>query len=198
MDVPADLLEKLKAVPRKHKTTLIGIDGVGGAGKTKLAEYLRAILPDVTIVQLDDFYSPKLGRADRDRVLKEVFLPLERDASAHYQVFDWKSNTLKVADPIHPGGIVVIEGVSALHTDFVDRYDFRIWIHCPPDVGFRRGVERDKIGDGVDNSDQWLNIWMPQEKEYVESQNPQQHADYVLNGIRTSDSSESGRANPVS
>jgi len=182
MDLPADLLEKIKAIRRKHKTLLIGIDGVGGAGKTTLPEYLKESLPDVTIVQLDDFYSPKLGRADRERVLREVFLPLEKDSPAIYKVFDWKSNTLKGADPVYPGGIVVIEGVSALHTDFADQYDFRVWINCPPDTGFKRGVERDKIRDGVDNTDQWLNIWMPQEKEYVESQNPQQRADYVLNG----------------
>jgi len=189
MDLPAELLEKINAIPRKHRTLLIGIDGVGGAGKTTLSEYLKENLLNVTIVQLDDFYSPKLGRADRERVLKAIFLPLEKDSAAKYKVFDWKSNTLKDADSINPGGIVVIEGVSALHTDFVDRYDFRVWINCSPDVGFKRGIERDKIRDGVDNTDKWLNIWMPQEKEYVESQNPQQRADYVLNGVQTSHSS---------
>lgn len=189
MDIPADLLEKIKATPRKHKALLIGIDGVGGAGKTTLSEYLKEYLPDVTIVQLDDFYSPQLGRIDRGRVLKEIFLPLEKDSPAQYKVFEWKSNTMRDADPIHPGGVVVIEGVSALHTDFVDKYDFKVWINCSPDVGFKRGIERDKIRDGAGNTDLWLNIWMPQEKEYVESQNPQQRADYVLNGVQTTDSS---------
>jgi uridine kinase len=182
MELPADLLEKIKAVRRKHKTLLIGVDGVGGAGKTTLSQQLKENFPETTIVQLDDFYSPKLGRADRERVLEEVFLPLEKDSPAQYKVFDWKTNTMKEADPVHPGGIVVVEGVSALHTDFSDKYGFRIWIDCPPDVGFKRGVERDKIRDGVDNTDQWLNIWMPQEKEYVESQNPRQRADYILKG----------------
>ena len=120
MELPADLLEKIKAVRRKHKTLLIGIDGVGGAGKTTLSQGLKENLPEVTIIQLDDFYSPKLGRADRERVLKEVFLPLEKDSPARYKVFEWKTNTMKEADPVHPGGIVVVEGVSALHTDFSD------------------------------------------------------------------------------
>ena len=181
MDLPADLLEKVKGTHRKHKTLLIGIDGVGGAGKTTLSESLKENLADVSIVQLDDFYSPELNRADRDRVLEQVFLPLENAADAKYQIFDWRSNTLTDWFTIKPGGIVIVEGVSALHSDFAEKYDFRVWINCSPEVGFRRGVERDKVRDGVDNTDKWQNIWMPQEKEYIESQKPQLRADYIIN-----------------
>ena len=182
MQVPTDLIEKVKNIQRKHRTLLIGIDGVGGAGKTTLSKSLKENLAEVSIVQLDDFYSPELSRADRNRVLQQVLEPLENNADAKYQIFDWRSNTLKDWHSIKPGGIVIIEGVSALHSDFVEKYDFRIWINCPPEIGFRRGIERDKVGDGVDNTDKWLSIWMPQEKEYVETQKPQQRADYILNG----------------
>ena len=182
MDLPADLLEKVKSTHRKHKTLLIGIDGLGGSGKTTLSEYLKENLDNVSIVQLDDFYSPELNRADRDRVLKQVLFPLINDAEANYQIFDWRSNALNDWRTIHPGGIVIIEGVSALHSDFAGKYDFRIWINCSPETGFKRGMERDKARDGVDHTDKWLDIWMPQEKAYVESQNPQLRADYILDG----------------
>ena len=181
MNQLSDLPEKVRSIHRKHKTLLIGIDGVGGAGKTTLAEYLKVNLVGVSIVQLDDFYSPELNRADRNRVLEQVFLPLENNAEAKYQIFDWRSNALTDWYTIKPGGIVIVEGVSALHSDFVEKYDFRIWINCSPEAGFKRGVERDKVRDGEDNTDKWLNIWMPQEKEYVESQKPQLRADYILN-----------------
>ena len=181
MNQPSDLLEKIKSLQGKHKTLLIGIDGVGGAGKTTLSESLKENLANGSIVQLDDFYSPELNRADRIRVLKQVFFPLENDADAKFQIFDWRSNTLKDWYTIKPGGIVIIEGVSALHSDFAEKYDFRIWINCPPELGFKRGIERDKVRDGADNTDKWRNIWMPQEKEYVESQKPQLRADYIIN-----------------
>ncbi|MGA7607456.1 MAG: hypothetical protein WCA79_16180 [Anaerolineales bacterium] len=88
MNQPTDLLEKVKRIQRKRKTFLIGIDGVGGAGKTTLSEYLKENLAGVSIVQLDDFYSPELKRADRNRVLEQVLLPLENNADAKYQIFD--------------------------------------------------------------------------------------------------------------
>ena len=180
MDSLTDLLSKIKIAKRKHKTMLIGIDGVGGAGKTTLSNFLKENLPNLTIVQLDDFYSTKLNRADRTRVLKQVIQPLEKDIQARYQIFDWVADSLTDWFAIEPGGLVVIEGVSALHTDFVESYDFRVWIECFPSVGFKRGVRRDKIRDGVDNTDKWVNIWMPEEKEYIEQQDPKQHADFVL------------------
>jgi uridine kinase len=180
MKQQSDLLERVKNIQRKHKTLLIGIDGVGGACKTTLSEYLKEHLVGVSIVQLDDFYSPELNRADRNRVLEQVLLPLENNANAKYKIFDWRSNILIDWYTIKPGGIVIIEGVSALHSDFAEKYDFRIWISCSPEVGFGRGIERDKIRDGVDNTDKWRNIWMPQEKEYGQSQQPQLRADYIL------------------
>ncbi len=177
---PSDLLERLKNTQRKHKTLLIGIDGVGGAGKTALSESLKQNLSAACIVQLDDFYSPELNGADRDRVLEQVLLPLENDIVAKYQIYDWRSNALNDWCTLKPGGIVIVEGVSALHSDFADKYDYRIWIDCSPEAGFRRGVARDKVRDGVDNTGKWRNIWMPLEKEYVESQQPQLRADYIL------------------
>jgi uridine kinase len=180
MNQQSDLLEIVKRVQRKRKTLLIGIDGVGGSGKTTLSEYLKVKLAGGSIVQLDDFYSPELNRADRNRVLRQVFLPLENNTHAKYQIFNWRANSLGDWRTIEPGGIVIIEGVSALHTDFIEKYDFKIWISCPPELGFNRGVERDKIRDGEDNTDKWRNIWMPQEKEYIESQQPQLRADYIL------------------
>jgi uridine kinase len=172
MHQQSDLLEKVKSIQKKHKTLPIGIDGVDRAGKTTLSEYLKENLADVSIVQLDVFYSPELNRADRNRVLEQVLLPLENNAVAKYQIFNWRSNALTDWYTIQPGGVVIVKGVSPLHSDFTEKYDFRIWISCSPGLGFERGVEKDKIRDGVDNTDKWRNVWMPQEKEYVESQQP--------------------------
>ncbi|HSX41006.1 MAG TPA: AAA family ATPase [Candidatus Saccharimonadales bacterium] len=183
MKLQTDLLEKIKKTPRKNKTFLIGIDGFGGSGKSTLAKLLKEQLENVSIVEVDDFYLPSLGHADRKRILDQVILPLVREKSAKYQIFDWKKNRLTDWKTIQPGAVVIIDGISAMHQEFINYLDFRIWIECPQEVGFKRGVERDKVRDGVDTKEKWQNIWMPQEKEYVDSQNPAQYADYVINGV---------------
>jgi uridine kinase len=115
MLLPIDLMEKIKHTKRKHATFIIGIDGFGGAGKTTLSVWLRENLDNVSIVLLDDFYSPELNGADIGRISKQVFLSLENDLDAKFQMFDWRTNALTDWSMIKPGGIVIVEGVSALY-----------------------------------------------------------------------------------
>ena len=175
-----DLALKIKSLPRRKSTLLIAIDGRGGSGKNSLAEQLKQNLQNVTIVHLDDFAYPE---TDRDRLLKQVILLLKKDKTARYQRFDWGTKKLAEWHEIAPGGIVIIEGVSTLHNVLNDYFDFRIWIECPPEVGFKRGLHRDKTEYKVDTTNDWINKWMPEEKTYVESQKPQEKADYIVDGL---------------
>ena len=159
---------------------MIAIDGRGGSGKSTLAEQLKQNLENVTIVHLDDFAYPE---TDRDRLLKQVILPLQADKTANYQRFDWGTKQLAEWHEIVPGGIVIIEGVSTLHDILNNYYDFRIWIECPAEVGFKRGLNRDENEYKVDTTNDWINKWMPEEKKYVETHKPQDKADYIINGV---------------
>lgn len=131
---------------------------------------------------MDDFYDPATSSPDRKRLLNQVIERLNNEKTAKYQIYDWREGKLLDWVEIEPGGIVVIEGVFAIHQDLASNYDIKIWVDCPPDLGFMRGIERDKMGDDVDNTDKWISEWMPLEKDYVESQNPKQYADYVIDG----------------
>ncbi|MDP2671935.1 MAG: uridine kinase [Candidatus Daviesbacteria bacterium] len=179
-----EILGKIKQLHVTKKTILIAIDGFGGSGKTTLANKIKDSFSDATIVQLDDFYSHELNRTDRARILEQVIKPLREERSARYQIYDWKNKKLTEWRDVKPGGIVIVEGVSMLHDDFNDYWDLRIWVNYLQDEGIKRGIERDKKEYGIDSTHEWVNIWMPQETEYVEMQKPQQKADYIIDGAK--------------
>lgn len=189
MNSSEQILENIKKLSKKQETLLIGIDGFGGSGKSTLSKYLQEKLGKTIIVEMDDFYLPTLKRADYIRVDEQVLEPLHENRDASYQRYDWKIDSLAEWHPIKKGGIVIIEGVYSIHPDIADKYDYKIWVACDQEIGFQRGVTRDKVRDKVDNTDKWLNIWMPQEKEYVDTYNPKQDADFILESIPESSSS---------
>lgn len=172
-----ELIEQIKKLPRNQKTLLIAIDGRGGSGKSTLAKKLSEKIEKATIVHLDDFAYPQ---TDRQRLLEQVILPLTADMPARYQRFDWPTQQLAEWHEILPGGVVIIEGVSTLHDMLNQHYDYRIWIECSPEVGFARGLKRDKEVYGVDTTEDWITNWLPEEKQYVEQQQPQEQADFIL------------------
>ncbi len=161
---------------------MIAIDGVGGSGKTTLAESLVKELQDCVIIQLDDFYSPVLHTTDIVRLKDQLLLPLYNHQEAKYQIFEWKTNSFSDWHILSPKGIFIFEGVYALDKNIRDYYDFKIWINYPADLGFKRGIARDRERDGIDNSDQWKKIWMPLEEKYRIEQEPENTANFIIDG----------------
>jgi len=170
-----DLLGQITRLVKRQQTLLLAIDGRGGAGKSTLAEAIRIKLPSATIVHLDDFAYPTTG-VDRHRLLEQVILPLKNHEPARYQRYDWNTKTLSEWHDVPPGGVVIVEGVLTLHDDLNKYYDFRIWIECPAEVGFQRGVARDISEHHLDTTNEWLHHWMPEEKAAIEEQRPQTKA----------------------
>ena len=77
-------------------------------------------------------------------------------------------------------GVVVVEGVCALHRMFRDDYDVRVWVDAPYDVRLERGVAR----DGEASRRTWVERWMPSEDRYVERDDPIACAHVIVDGSR--------------
>jgi uridine kinase len=152
---------------------LVGIGGHGGAGKTTLA---RSI-PGAQVVSTDEFWD---GREfELSRLRADVIEPLLRDETAEYRAFDWESQRL-FATPrfVQPRGVIVIEGVCALHTLFREAYDLRIWVDAPRELRLARGIAR----DGEEARHVWETQWMPSEDRYVERDDPISAAHLIVDG----------------
>lgn len=152
---------------------LVGIGGRGGSGKTALA---RRFVGAQT-VGTDEFWNG--SDFELTRLRAEVIDPLLRGREARFHGFDWAAQ--RPHDDVRlvrPEGVVVVEGVCALHRMLRDAYDLRIWVEAPREVRLARGVARD--GEGARRT--WEEVWMPSEDRYVMRDDPVSAAHLVVDG----------------
>jgi uridine kinase len=169
----ADLLRDIHSVRR---TTLVAVDGFGGAGKSHFAARLAAAQRDVAVVHTDDFASWDAG-LDWQRLRNQVIDPLIDDRPARYQRYDWVEARLAEWHEVSPGGTVVVEGVSSYRLSLCDAYDVAVWVQSPQELCLRRGLERDGHGALV----LWQR-WMAEEDRYVDAEHPDERAAVVVDG----------------
>jgi uridine kinase len=166
------VLDLVASVAGRAPLTLVGIGGHGGAGKTTLA---RAI-PDAQVVSTDEFWQD--DGFDLDRLSREVVEPLTRGETARFSSYDWAAKEARGERRVEPAGVVVVEGVCALHRMVREAYDVRVWVEAPYDVRLARGVARD--GEGARAT--WVEHWIPSEERYVADDDPVSCAHLVVAG----------------
>jgi uridine kinase len=166
------VLDRVAALRRGSQLVLVGIGGRGGAGKTTLAQ----TIPDAQVVSTDEFWD---GREfELSRLRREVLDRLVVGETARFGSFDWVARRVRGERVVEPVGIVVVEGVCALHRMFRNDYDLRVWVEAPRDVRLARGVAR----DGEAARETWETVWMPMEDAYVERDDPVAVADLIVDG----------------
>ena len=148
---------QLPLYPRKP--IVLGIGGCSGSGKTTLARELTAQL-DATLFPLDLYYRdlsqfPLDARDKRnfdhpDSLESELIinhvralaqgLPIERPVynfATHSRVAD-------AFDAVAPAGVVIVEGILALHyPELLPLYHFSIYVNAPDEVCLKRRIHRD-------------------------------------------------------
>ena len=169
MDV-RPVLDLVAAARENGALVMVGIGGHGAAGKTTLAR----TIPEAQIVSTDEFWTG--DGFDIERLGREVVAPLSNGTAASFASYDWAARRLRGSRTVEPVGIVVVEGVCALHRTLRDAYAVRIWVDAPYDVRLARGVARD--GEAARST--WVEKWMPSEDRYVERDDPVSCAHLVI------------------
>jgi uridine kinase len=163
-------------------TSVVAIDGYGGAGKSTLAallgDLLRAEGLRVDLVHTDDFASADNPLDWWPRLIDQVLEPLRDGVPARYQRYDWDRQGLAEWHSFEPGAAVILEGVSASRNAFRPYLSLTAWIETPADERLRRGLER----DGEEMRDQWQQ-WMADELAWGAIEQPWARADLIVPGI---------------
>ena len=166
------MLDQIAAARTSRAFTLVGIGGRGGAGKSTLA----ARIEGAQVVSTDEFWDG--DGFELSRLRAEVIEPLLDGREARYASWDWAAARPGGTRVVEPTGIVVVEGVCALHRMFRDDYDVRVWVEAPYETRLARGVAR----DGEAARATWVERWMPAEDRYVERDDPVTCADLIVDG----------------
>ena len=166
------VLELIASARQDDRLTLVGIGGHGAAGKTTLAR----MVPGAQIVSTDEFWDG--AGFDLERLAREVVEPLGRGEAATFASYDWAARETRGSRTVEPTGVVVVEGVCALHRKLRDAYAVRVWVEASYEVRLARAVAR----DGEEARRTWVEVWMPSEERYVERDDPAGCADLVVSG----------------
>ncbi len=179
------IFNELDVLIKESNKLIIGVDGLGGSGKSTIAEKIRQINPNkIEVVHMDDFYFPTSMRyknedcngVDIDRILKEVINPYLNNENVVYTKYDWVNDMLGEEIKVDKDKIILLEGVYSSHNKLKSHIDMKIWVECKRDIRLHRGLTR----DGEAGYDNWVNVWMPLENKYVENQKPNLSAQYIV------------------
>ena len=186
----AKMLSLVEGASAAGRTTLVAIDGLGGAGKSTLAEQLRKAIELSVIVPVDDFYTPasvtersKLGPEDGynyyfdwQRLRDDVLEPLAKELRAQYRRYDWETDRLAESHVVEPGGVVILEGVYSTRPELRPYLGVTVYIDTPREQRGDRMVSR-RYEDLS-----WVEHWMAAEDWYEEHERPKENVDLVLRG----------------
>lgn len=202
-----ELLQRIMTKWNKEKTFTIGIDGLGGAGKTTIVNSLKLQLQNknynAVILHIDDFIYPKNIRYNKskeewdcyyniqwryDYLINEILMPIkeEIEIDKEIEIYD-KDNDIYTLEQIKipQGSILLLEGIFLQRKEIRGCFDYVIYLDVPREARLNRVINRDKyMGSSEDIKLKYERRYFPAEDKYIEEYWPIQNADYVLNYVR--------------
>ena len=182
-----------------QKTTVIGIAGGTGSGKTTVVKKIAEALPPhyVAVVPLDSYYNDTSEMTDEERHAINF---------DHPDAFDWKLLTKHVNDlrngvaieqptysyllctrlketiHVEPKPVIIIEGImTLLNKKLRDIMDLKIFVDTDPDERLIRNIQRDTIDRGRTVSmvvDRYLEVLKPMHEQFIEP--TKRYADLII------------------
>lgn len=185
------ILEKLVSLSNNHVSVtdnvhIITIDGRAGAGKSTVAQLLSHILHAPTI-EMDDFFLPPdlrtnsrlkecAGNVHYERFCEEVLPCLKETLPFSYRRFDCQRMDYHGKKEISSSKWRIVEGSYCMHPNFGNYMDFAIF--C--DISSEEQLSRIRLRNGEAMLKRFVDVWIPMEEQYFETENIRKRCDIVL------------------
>lgn len=183
------LIEKIIKDSETKSVFIVAIDGRCASGKTTLASEISKVI-DCNIVHTDDFflqpfqrteerYNEAGGNLDRERLLKEVIVPLRKGESISYRPFLCHSLSLGEEIRLPEKRITLVEGSYSCHPELRAFYDMTVFVTVDKETQRLRILER----NGEEKLKAFEEKWIPLEERYFEEYTSEYTADVVVKAV---------------
>ncbi len=197
------LLDKIMTKKNSKKVYVVGVDGLGGAGKSTVSNLLKLILQnkgyESYVLHMDDFIHTEHIRYNKskeewycyyniqwryDYLVKEILLPIKNGGKIDklIELYD-KENDNYILEPVEilQGCILLLEGIFLQRKELKGYLDFVIYIDVPKKLRLGRVLERDSyIGELEDIKNKYERRYHPAEERYFSEYCPIKNANLVL------------------
>lgn len=195
-----ELLAAVGELCRSRDICVIGIDGLGGAGKSTIAEELCRGLSEggssTVLLHIDDFINKREVRYDpaypewqcyyelqwQYGYFRSVIEGLLSGKPVDAELYD-KENDSYFTQSFSAAGrcVIIVEGVFLQREELRGLFDLTVYIDVPEAVRLERVLRRDTYIGGEDSiRAKYENRYFPAERKYVSEYRPKQSADLVI------------------
>jgi uridine kinase len=191
----------LKAI-NENRIGIIGIDGLGGAGKSTICEKVCQDFEEnnyhTILLHIDDFIHVRDVRYNsaypdwhcyyelqwRFDYFSSIINKIKNSNEAYIDIelYDKDNDTYFLERyEIHENTIVIVEGVFLQRKEYHDIFDYMIYLDIPEEIRLQRVLKRDTyIGNEQQIIDKYKNRYFPAEHRYIEENQPQKNADFII------------------
>ncbi len=172
------------------RPVVLAVDGRSNAGKTTLAERIRAVVPGSAVVHTDDIAWEHSRFGWADLLVDGILVPVRQGRAVSFRPPRWSEHGREGSIDVPAGcTLLVIEGGGAGRREVGNLIDALIWVQSDEREAARRARARAVHANAIDSANMPADGspadeagWMAEEIPFNTAQRTWERADLVVSG----------------